>query len=80
MLSLIHFIVKTATLGSQPNFVKRFLQVDDHLALVGKHQCHHAPNALIVDINNQIIVDAVTTGLDSQKNALCTIHKLVVSH
>ena len=55
----VKFIVKTARLGRHPDFLQRFLQVDDDLAAVGKAQSYHATRSLVVDVGIGLIVDPV---------------------
>lgn len=60
--------------------MQRLLQVDDDLAAVGKHQRHHAAGALVVDIGQVGIVDAVTVGLDRFEQRFGVVHEFRVGH
>jgi predicted small lipoprotein YifL len=72
--------VKAAALGCKPDFVQRFLQIDDDLAAVSKHQRHHATAALVINVRLGAVVDAITIGLDGLEHQLSTIHKFCVGH
>jgi predicted small lipoprotein YifL len=73
-------VVVATRLGRHPNFVQRFLQIDNDLAAIGKSECDHAPGALVVHIGVSFIVDAITTSLHPFKQSFCVVHKFGVSH
>lgn len=72
--------MESAAPGRQPDFMQGLLQVDDDLATVGKQQGDHAPGALVVNIRQSFIVDAVTTGFYGLEHLLGAIHEFCVSH
>jgi len=73
-------IVKAPTLCGQPDLMQGFLQVDDDLTVVGKHQSNHAASALIVNIRSGFVVDTVAARLYGLEQTLCVIHEFGVSH
>ena len=56
------------------------LQVDDDLAVVAKHQRHHAPDPLVVNVYRAVIIDAVATGLNGFEQDFRLIHEFWVGH
>ena len=66
----IKLIVKATSLGCHPDLMQRLLQVDHDLRTVGKHQGHHAANALRVDIGVRVIVESVAGLLHGQQQLL----------
>ena len=72
--------MKTACSGRHPDFLQRFLQVDDDLASVRKGQRNHAAGALIVNVYIAGIVDAVTSQLDGCQNSFCMVQIIKVGH
>lgn len=72
--------MKATSLGGQPDFVQGFLQVDHHLAAIGKGQGNHTADPLAIDIRVRIIIDAVTTSFDRLEQSFCTVHEFRVVH
>ena len=52
-------VMESTGFGRHPDFLQRFLQVDDDLAMVCKGQRDHAARALIVNIGIGVIVEAI---------------------
>jgi predicted small lipoprotein YifL len=73
-------IVVAAGPGRQPDFLQRFLQIDDQLASVSESDRDHAADALVVDVGIGCIVDAIATALDRSKCGFCAVHVLRVGH
>lgn len=57
-----------------------FLQVDDDLASIWKHQSHHAPGSLVVDVSLVAVVDAVAMGLNCFEQYFSFGHEFWVGH
>jgi predicted small lipoprotein YifL len=57
-----------------------FLQVDDNLAAVRKDQCDHTAHALIVDVCEALVIDAVTARFDSFEQNFGMVHEFRVGH
>lgn len=57
-----------------------FLQVDDDLAFIWKYQSHHSARALVVNISQVVVVDAVAIGLDCFKQYFGFGHEFRVGH
>lgn len=64
----------------QPYFLKRLLQVDHHLAAVGKRQRHHAAHALVVDICFRGLIELVAPLFDAGQQRLGQVHVFKVGH
>ena len=60
--------------------MQRFLQVDDDLAAVGKHQSDHAPDTLVVDVSIAVVVDAVTGQFHRSQQLFGVIHEFEIGH
>ncbi len=73
-------VVKSSAFGGQPNLMQGFLQIDDDLAAVGKHQGNHAASALVVNVGLGVVIDPVTTGLNDFEYLLCQVHEFCVGH
>jgi predicted small lipoprotein YifL len=60
--------------------MQRFLQVDDDLAAVGKHQGNHAPGALVVNVGLGAVIDVITCGLDRFERTFGQVLEFCVGH
>ena len=69
-----------ARAGRHPNFLQRFLQVDDDLAAVGKGQGNHAACALVVDVGVARVIDAVAGQFNGSKRLLGVVQIIKVGH
>ena len=56
------------------------MQIDDDLAVVWKHQRHHAPHALVIDVGTLLVIDAIAGCLHPKQQRFRTVHKFCVSH
>ena len=57
-----------------------FLQVDNDLAFIWKHQGHHASGALVVDVSLVAVVNAVAMGLNRFEQYFSFGHEFWVGH
>ena len=78
--SVSPFIVKSARAGRHPDFLQRFLQIDDDLAVAGKCQRDHATRALVVDVGISRVIDAVTGQFNGGHGLLGMVQIVKVGH
>jgi hypothetical protein len=57
-----------------------FLQIDNNLALVWKHQSHHPARALVVNVGQVVVVDAVAIGFNCLEQYFSFGHEFRVGH
>jgi hypothetical protein len=76
----IQAIVEAAGLGRQPDFMQWLLLVDDNLAAIGEHQCHHAAHALGIEVGIGGVVDAVCSTAPPPATAVPRGPEFKVSH
>jgi hypothetical protein len=74
------FEVVAAGLGSHPDFMQGFLQIQDDLTAVGKAHSDHASRALVVDIGFSVVIDTITTALDGRQKKFSLIQEFKVGH
>ena len=72
--------MKAARPGGHPDFLQRFLQVDNNLTPVGESQRDHAARALIVNVGIAGVVDAVAGLLNGSQGLLGVVQVIKVGH
>ena len=60
--------------------MQRFLQVDDDLTAVGKHQGEHGAAALAIEIGIGIFIDAIAGRLHRSQQGFATVQELGIGH